>query len=465
MAPAVTTTLKDEPELMWHGDGVKMAEVLEALNRIRADFARAEAGDHEHAHPRNCVMTLVAVSATQAEERRAQRTCRIIGAQHPAQSIVIREEVGAHGHGLNAWIVTDIQRPSMASAVECEIVTLHIHGAAADHIGPLVDPLLVSGVPTYLWWMGTPPFGKGELHEALRICDALVFDSSRFEEPYHALRGLSKLITIAHERLGLADLQWSRVRAWRESLAQFFTPFDRRPFLAGISELGIDYAGDGRGNRIGAAFITGWMAAALGWKLQRAAAGPGGIVAAYYRAGQRTVEVHFRSVRKEHLAPGELSAVRVAGTAGGNATLSALQFRLPSPRTRPCIQPVEKTKRVSSWPAGGPNGIARSCTRTWTRSTTRRRGILPARAGPGTRWFSRVSGAERTRPRSSSRSSRSERAHRYVTCSRSSTKTRRRSSWICWRPAPTTASSTVRCFEPSSSCARFSWLTSLCWRP
>src|SRR6266567_6104303 len=74
VAPAVTTTLKDEPELMWHGDGVKMAEVLEALNRIRADFARAEAGDHEHAHPRNCVMTLVAVSATQAEERRAQRT-------------------------------------------------------------------------------------------------------------------------------------------------------------------------------------------------------------------------------------------------------------------------------------------------------------------------------------------------------------------------------------------------------
>src|SRR5438552_2335964 len=85
VAPALSTTLKDEPEVAWHRDGVKMPDVLEALNAIRADFARAEAGDHEHAHPRNCVMTLVAVTATDAEEKQAQRTCRTIGAQHPAQ--------------------------------------------------------------------------------------------------------------------------------------------------------------------------------------------------------------------------------------------------------------------------------------------------------------------------------------------------------------------------------------------
>src|SRR5256885_9095507 len=253
MAQAMSTKLKDEPELVGHREGVKMADVLEALDGIRSDCARAEAGDHEHAHPRNCVMTLVAVTATDAEEKQAQRTCRTIGAQHPAQAIVIREEPATRRHGLNAWIVTDVQRPAMACAVECEIVTLHVHGAAADHIGPLVDPLLVSGVPTYLWWMGTPPFDRGEFHEPLRISDAMVFDSSRFSEPYHAFRGLSKLITIAHERLGLADLQWSRLRAWRESLAQFFTPLHPPPFLSAISEARIDHAGDGRGNRIGAA--------------------------------------------------------------------------------------------------------------------------------------------------------------------------------------------------------------------
>ncbi len=238
---------------------------------------------------------------------------------------MIREEPGARGHGVNAWIVTDVLRPAMSCAVECEIVTLHVPGAAADHVGALVDPLLVSGVPTYLWWMDTPPFGRSELHEALRVCDAMVFDSARFDEPYHAFRGLSKMVTIAQRRLGLADLHWSRMRPLRETIAQFFMPFDRREFLSGISEVGIDYAGQGRGNRIAAAYTTGWMASALGWKLKRAAAGAGGVVAAHYAAPTRSVEVNFRSVPKEHLASGELSAIRIAGTSRGTTFRLSIQ--------------------------------------------------------------------------------------------------------------------------------------------
>lgn len=313
----MSTVLKDEPELVWHANDVKMAEVVQALGDVRLKFARAEAGDYEHAHPRNCVMTLLAVSATQAEERRALRTCRIIGAQHPAQAIVIREDTGARARAIDAWIVTDVHRPDTACAIECEILTLHVPGAAANHVSALVDPLLVSGVPTFLWWMGTPPFGRAELHDALRVCDALVFDSSRFEEPYHAFRGLSRLISTAHHKLGLADIQWSRLRPWREAIAQFFMPHDRRRFLAGITEIGIDYAGMGRGNRIAATMITGWIASSLGWRLQRATAGSGGVVATRYTTGRRSIEVRLRSVPKEHLANGELSAVRIGGIAGG----------------------------------------------------------------------------------------------------------------------------------------------------
>src|SRR3989442_11781388 len=146
-------------------------------------------------------MTMVAELPGLAEGRGVQQTCRIIGAHHPAQAIVIREEAGARGSAVDASIVTDVLRPAMSCAVECEIVTLHVSGAVADHVGALVDPLLVSGVPTYLWWMGTPPFGRSELHDALRICDAMVFDSARFDEPYHAFRGLSKMVSIAHRRL------------------------------------------------------------------------------------------------------------------------------------------------------------------------------------------------------------------------------------------------------------------------
>ena len=331
-----TVTRDVSPE--WQGEDVTIREVLSALSQIRDKFAHAEAGDDEHPHPRNCVMTLVTVATNDAEERLAVETSQAISSQHPAQSIVIREDAAARGNHLDARITTEVQRPEMSCATECEVIALHVRGAAAEHLDALVDPLLVSGVPTYLWWMGTPPFEKPELREALRICDGLVVDSAQFEEPYRTFGGLSGLVKVAHHRLGLADLQWSRLRPWRESIAQFFTPRDRRAFLSGISEVGVDYRGDGRGNRIAAAVITGWMASALGWKLKRAAAGSGGVVVAHYEAGGRSIEVAFRSVRREHLAAGELSVVRIAGAARG------MTFRLS-------VQHDPQRGRVTAEPA------------------------------------------------------------------------------------------------------------------
>jgi glucose-6-phosphate dehydrogenase assembly protein OpcA len=328
----VSVILNHDADVLWRGEAVNMSRVLEALEDIRANFARAEAGDQEHVHPRNCVMTLIAVAATPEEERRAERVCRLIGVGHPAQAIVIREDNTLHGNHIDAWITADIQRPAMSCAVECEIVTLHVRSAAADHLAALVDPLLVSGVPTYLWFVGTPPFGRREIDEGLSICDALVVDSARFDEPYKSFRALAKVVVHAHTKLGLGDLQWSRLRPWREAIAQFFTPRDRRRFLGGIAEVGIDYEGDGRGNRISAALLAGWIASALGWKIKRAAAGTGGVVVVYYEAAGRTIEVNFRSVNKQHLAAGELSAVRIAGTSQGATFRLSVQRDPDRPR-------------------------------------------------------------------------------------------------------------------------------------
>ena len=326
MAPALSVAPPAEPSVAWHGESTSVSEVLAALNAIRAKFAREEAGDAEHPHPRNCVMTLVAVASSEAEERRAQRACRLIACEHPAQLILIREQAELRGSKIEASISTDTQRPQSSGASECELVTLRVRGAAGDHLAALVDPLLVGGVPTFMWWVGTPPFGKPELADAVRVCDALVVDSARFDAPYHSFVGLAEHALSTHRHMGVADFQWSRLRPWRETIAQFFTPQSRRPFIDGISEVGIDYSGEGRGNRIAAALLTGWLASTLGWKLQKAAAGGGGVVAANYMAeGWRPIEVAFRSVPKARLASGEVASVRVGGASGGQTFRLSVQ--------------------------------------------------------------------------------------------------------------------------------------------
>ena len=68
MAQTVTTQVA----LDWTGRAVTIGQVLNALTEYRRKFARALASDEDHPRPRNCVMTLVAVAASEAEEKLAQ---------------------------------------------------------------------------------------------------------------------------------------------------------------------------------------------------------------------------------------------------------------------------------------------------------------------------------------------------------------------------------------------------------
>jgi glucose-6-phosphate dehydrogenase assembly protein OpcA len=280
-------------------------------------------------------MTLVALAATEAEEQRAQRAATAIAAHHPSLAIVVRDNPEVSAGQIAASVTTNAKGPATAGAVQFELVTLHVRGAAGEHLAALIDPLLLSGVPTYLWWVGTPPFGQRELDDALKVCDALVVDSARFDAPYRSFLGLAKLTSSSHRRLGLADFQWARLTPWRESIAQFFSPADRRKFLGGIAEIGIDYAGEGRGNRVAAALLVGWLGSTLGWKLQRATGGTGGIVVAHFKADDwRPLEVAFRSVPKAHLTPGEISTIHIVGASGGR-TFELAVSRDPERSRRP----------------------------------------------------------------------------------------------------------------------------------
>jgi hypothetical protein len=114
----MSTDIKTQTNQGWHGEDVTMREVLDALGQIRGKFALQEAGPDEQPHPRSCVMTLVVVAPSDDDERLGQRVVQIIGKQHPALAVVIREEAPVRGRHLDAWITTEIQRSAMASAMQ-----------------------------------------------------------------------------------------------------------------------------------------------------------------------------------------------------------------------------------------------------------------------------------------------------------------------------------------------------------
>jgi hypothetical protein len=88
---------------------------------------------------------------------------------------------------------------------------------------------------------------------------------------------------------------------------------------------------------------VGWIAGALGWKLQRAAGGPGGVVSAQFEAeGWRVVDVAFRSMVKPGLVEGEISTVRIVGSSGGTTfRLSIARAPERARRATPDIGPLQ----------------------------------------------------------------------------------------------------------------------------
>ena len=319
MAPAVKLRAF-APErvrrLDWQAQGTTMAEIVSQLGGLSAKLARGEAGDDEHAHPRNCVMNMVALVDGHHVAEKVGEIMADLAAHHPSRSIILHQHSPDREPRIDASIRCDAHALVHGQPVQHEQVTLHVQGAALEHVRSLVEPLLTPDVRTHLWWTGTPPLSDPAMQHTLDLCDMLVVDSSTFERPFDSLLALARLADTVSGQFGIADLHWARVHAWREVLAQFFEAPSRRPFLHGINGVGVDYAGEGRGNRVAAGLLAGWLCSTLGWRLKSAAAGRGGVVAAYLEApAGHPVELAFRSLPAAGHPEGEVLALRIEAAA------------------------------------------------------------------------------------------------------------------------------------------------------
>jgi len=158
----------------------------------------------------------------------------------------------------------------------------------------LIQPLVSDVLPCWVWWnssLDEPP----EMLEALAPPRRrLVIDTS-LGTPARCLDVLVERI-----RTGQAvnDLNWLRLRSWRESLAMVFDPPSRRDALQHVMQLDIDVEGD---HPVKGLLLAAWIADRLGWHLVSSEAvpcdGPGsGIAAEFQRTDGGTVSFRLMPV-------------------------------------------------------------------------------------------------------------------------------------------------------------------------
>lgn len=235
--------------------------VLEVEVQLRELWKRSDAvAGHTIIRARS--LNLVVYTDSEEERERVAETLRTLVQAHPSRSIILCAHRGHEETGFEADITTECRK--IGDNLLCyEQVCVNASGPIARHLAAVVEPLLTSHLPTYLWWNGIPPMSQENFRDLLAICDRLIVDSHRFSG---GARDLARLADFARKSsIPVTDLNWQRLTPWRELIAQFFIGQCDVAHLAGIERVEVGY-GAGPGTQ--PLLLLGWLGSRLGWKVE-----------------------------------------------------------------------------------------------------------------------------------------------------------------------------------------------------
>ena len=254
--PTVSHTLR------WAGDNVDLTTVDRHINQLRKELSRSlDDVSPVVTHVFNLVV--YTDSAELAEKVATDLTS--VSKRHPSRAIILIADRWHAESPIDAEVRLMCAAQTGGRPPLCfEQVFVTVQGRAADHLASVVVPLLMPEVPTYLWWPGQPLFGHRLFHRLLASANQLVIDSGQFRSPGDGLNDLARLCS---GRYGVNDINWGRLKPWRDIIAQFFDAPQLTPYAYGIQSITVEF-GDGDGDHArstsGLLLMLGWLASALG---------------------------------------------------------------------------------------------------------------------------------------------------------------------------------------------------------
>lgn len=248
--------------LRWSGDNVDLTTVDRQMNQLRKELSR-QMDDVSPVVTHVFNLVVYTDSAHLAEQ--ISTDLASVSRRHPSRAIILIADRWHEESPIDAEVRLLCAAQKGGGPPLCfEQVFVTVQGRAADHLSSVVVPLLIPQVPTYLWWPGQPLFGHRLFHRLLASADQLVVDSGQFQSPGDGLNDLARLCS---GRYGVNDLNWARLKPWREIIAQFFDAPQVTPYAHAIRCISMAF-GSGQGaygkSTAGLLLILGWVASELG---------------------------------------------------------------------------------------------------------------------------------------------------------------------------------------------------------
>lgn len=299
--------------------------IEEELSRLWQEAADASAEEGEPPVAQVRLFNLVAYAEDRAAADRAAAVMADLPARHPCRGIVVEAEPESPARPLEARITAYCHLPSEGGKqVCCECVTIAASGRAIEQLPGAVLPLLAPDLPYFLWWLGDPPFESQTFDDLADTADRLIVDSAEFRSPYKTLAWLADASSDRFQHPALGDLNWARLKPWREVAAQFFDAPARQPHLTRIQTLTIGCAAGegGASNPSQPLLLASWLAARLGWQVDSCRPENGDLLVEM-RSGGSPVTVRIGARPPQGQAAGDVVSLRLETGGAEPAVFSA----------------------------------------------------------------------------------------------------------------------------------------------
>ena len=219
-----------------------VAQVERGLGELR--LKRAEG-------TRTSVMTHVAWAPPQWEAA-ARKTLAGLEELHPSRTILLFPDP-KRPDGIDVHVDLKCFTVEGTSHEVCsDVIELRLGGKRTRVPGSIVQPLLITDLPTFCRWRGLPPWGEPELEQLVDVCDRLVVDSSE----WRGLPGAYEELAKHFDRIAVSDIAWGRAVGWRGRLAAEW------PEIKKMKKLSVT------GPKADALLLAGWLRSRLRKEVQ-----------------------------------------------------------------------------------------------------------------------------------------------------------------------------------------------------
>lgn len=223
-------------------------KILRALGQVWTSLGEEERQQGKPTVLRACAMTLIVVTDEEdLESATATQTLTELMHAHPSRAIVLRSEKDAE-NGLAARVFAQCWKPfGKAQQICCEQIEISVHPDRVPDVGPTLLGIVVPDLPVVVWCrqnsvlrQSTKILGPTALDSVLPLATKVIVDT-RGTNLAESIAVLAEWRKQGHV---VGDLEWTRLTAWRETLATAFSEDPKILQQGVVQSARIEYAGE-----------------------------------------------------------------------------------------------------------------------------------------------------------------------------------------------------------------------------